>query len=156
MRYVAYSYRYGEEVLNARLNTKREVSEAIRNISVPIAKGVQGDINAQVKDYLVKRGWETDVEVIPEQRITMDFLKDRVGMEVQFGNAARVYHDLLKLQTMSYSHRDLTDVGVIVTATLKVAKIMGSNLAYFERVKRELPYYRSAIEVPLWVIGLEM
>jgi Restriction endonuclease BglII len=42
----------------------------------------------------------------------MDFLKDRVGVEVEFGHSSFLGIDLLKFQVASYSALDKIDVGV--------------------------------------------
>jgi len=47
----------------------------------------------------------------------MDFLNDRVGVEVGFGHAPFIGIDLLKFQVASYSGLDKIDVGVYVMTT---------------------------------------
>jgi hypothetical protein len=42
----------------------------------------------------------------------MDFLKDRVGIEVGFGHASFMGIDLLKFQVSSYSALNQIDVGI--------------------------------------------
>ncbi|MDP6613251.1 MAG: BglII/BstYI family type II restriction endonuclease, partial [Candidatus Hydrothermarchaeota archaeon] len=45
----------------------------------------------------------------------MDFLRDRVGIEVGFGHSSFLGIDLLKFQVASYSALDKIDVGVYIT-----------------------------------------
>ena len=108
------SYYYGEEIMNSKLALKREIETVIEALTIPIAKGIQRAINDFLKNRLMQLEWQSNYRVLTERALTIDFLKGRVGVEVQFGNAARIYHDLLKLQALSYSHRDLIDVGVVV------------------------------------------
>ena len=42
----------------------------------------------------------------------MDFLKDRIGIEVEFGHSSFIGIDLLKFQISSYSELDKIDVDV--------------------------------------------
>jgi len=54
----------------------------------------------------------------------MDFLKDRVGVEVEFGHSSFIGIDLLKFQVSSYSGLDQIDVGVYVMTTRAFQKRM--------------------------------
>ncbi len=44
----------------------------------------------------------------------MDFLKERIGIEVGFGHASFIGIDLLKFQVSSYSSLDKIDVRVYI------------------------------------------
>ncbi|MDD5018264.1 MAG: BglII/BstYI family type II restriction endonuclease [Eubacteriales bacterium] len=46
-----------------------------------------------------------------------DFLKDRIGIEVQFGHSSFIGIDLLKFQVASYSNLDTIDFGIYITTT---------------------------------------
>ena len=92
----------------------------------------------------------------------MDFLKERVGIEVGFGHASFLGMDVLKFQVSSYSALDKIDVGVYVVTTSQFQKRMkefGQNwegsLTY-EKVRRYLPHFKSAIQVPIWVLGIDL
>jgi len=54
---------------------------------------------------------------------------------------------------VSYS-LDRIDVGVLIVPTQKFANTIDENIAYFERVERELPYAKMSITLPILVIGL--
>lgn len=93
----------------------------------------------------------------------MDFLKDRVGIEVGFGHASFIGIDLLKFQVSSYSGLDQIDVGVYVATTSRFQKHMAKNHKQkwegsltFEKIKRYLPHFKSAIQVPIYVIGIDL
>jgi hypothetical protein len=58
----------------------------------------------------------------------MDFLKERIGIEVGFGHASFIGIDLLKFQVASYSALDKIDVGVYVVTTAKFQKFMKIGL----------------------------
>lgn len=92
-----------------------------------------------------------------------DFLKERIGIEVGFGHASFIGIDLLKFQVPSYSALDKIDVGVYVVTTSDFQRIMKSvcsqnwegSLTY-ENVKRYLPHFKSAIQVPIFVLGIDV
>ena len=92
-----------------------------------------------------------------------DFLKDRIGVEVQFGHSSFIGIDLLKFQVASFSNLDTIDFGVYITTTSAFQKEMKTKYGLkwegsltFEKVVRYLPYIRSAIQVPVYVIGIDV
>ena len=155
MRFTTYSYRYGEEIMNAKLNLKKEVEEIISRAMTKMELGSAGKLNKELDGLFKEKGWASQSKVVKELGLSIDFQKERVGVEVQFGNVARLYADLFKLQVMSFSGRDKIDVGIIILPKLEYAKKIGSPIANFEKLIRELPYFKTALQVPLWIIGLE-
>jgi len=93
----------------------------------------------------------------------MDFLKERVVIEVAFGHASFIGIDLLKFQVASYSGLDKIDVGVYTVTTNSFQKVMmkeykqnwDGSLSY-EKVTKYLPHFKSAIQVPIYVIGIDL
>ena len=73
-------------------------------------------------------------------------------MEVQLGNMARWYSDIFKFQT-AYS-TGFIDMGISVIPYHKLGKRMDSNVANFERCKRELPSAKMSITLPILLIGI--
>ena len=93
----------------------------------------------------------------------MDFLKDRIGVEVGFGHASFMGIDLLKFQVSSYSALDQIDIGVYIVTTRSFQQTMISEYNQkwegsltFEKVEKYLPHFKSAIQVPVYVIGIDL
>ena len=92
----------------------------------------------------------------------MDFLKERVGIEVGFGHASFIGIDLLKFQVSSYSALNQIDVGIYVATTRRFQKYLSSlgqnweGSLTFEKVTKYLPQFKSAIQVPIYVIGIDV
>jgi hypothetical protein len=93
----------------------------------------------------------------------MDFLKERVGVEVEFGHSSFIGIDLLKFQVASYSGLDKIDVGIYIVTTKSFQRAMSKShnqnwegSLTFEKVIRYLPHFKSAIQVPIYVIGVDM
>ena len=101
------------------------------------------------------RRWELHPSVTGDTvtEIAADYKKDRVQVEVQFGNMARWYTDVFKFQ-VSYSLGHI-DVGVLVVPMQRFANTIDENVAYYERVVRELPYAKMSITLPIWIVGIE-
>jgi len=62
---------------------------------------------------------------------------------------------MLKFQMLSYSFLDRIDVGVYIVVIKDYFKEKIEGSIKFERVVKYLPYFRSAIQVPIYVYGLE-
>lgn len=167
------SYRFGEEVLSSRefRKLKKAIIDILQNAPVPklaspkirerkgekkrVFTTDQTALNKYLDKEFEKRGWEIAPKVTADKvtELEADYKKGKVQVEVQFGNIARWYTDVFKLQ-VSYS-LGLIDVGVSVVPTKKFADTIDENVAYFERVTRELPYAKMSITLPILVIGIE-
>lgn len=120
----------------------------------------QEALNQHLSNEFIRRRWEYQPLIVrvgegqeqePETRA--DFRKNRVQIEIQFGNMARWYADVFKFQ-VSYSE-GIVDVGVLVVPTQMFANTIDENVAYFERIERELPFAKMSITLPILVLGLE-
>jgi len=166
------NYRFANEVLDSPefKDCKKEILDVLSQASVPKLhrsktrkrRGKtftfttdQKTFNEYFKREFGKRGWEISPRITDNgvTKIEADFRKKRIQIEVQFGNMARWYTDVFKFQ-VSYS-LGLIDVGVLVVPTQKFAKTIDENVAYFERVTRELAYAKMSISLPILVIGIE-
>lgn len=146
-----------DKVKRRRRRPLREGSGLYRYFFLPTD---QEALNRHLSGEFVRRDWEYQPLIVrgdagheqePETRA--DFRKSRVQVEVQFGNMARWYADVFKFQ-VSYSE-GIIDVGVLVVPTQMFANTIDENIAYFERIERELPFAKMSITLPILVLGLE-
>lgn len=159
-----FSYRFADEVLNSMLGQKKELEHIL--LAPILSEGAlsRPGYNKHLRELFVSAGW-TDQPLVfgdpSDPGAKMDFLKRRIGVEVGFGHASFIGIDLLKFQVGSYSGLDKIDVGVYVVTTGKFQKAMkhrGANCEgslTFEKVRRYLPHFKSAIQVPIYVLGLD-
>lgn len=109
----------------------------------------------ELKKTLVKSlicdGWSGQFRVDGKTRITITSKKRDVGLCLQLGNVCRIYADLLKLQVLF--NKGIIKAGIIIVSSEESAKIMGGNMASFERLEREYPLYEEIISVPCAVLG---
>ena len=63
--------------------------------------------------------------------------------------------DMLKFQMLSYSNLDKIDVGIYIVQTKGFFERKFKGSIKFEKVVKYLPHFRSAIQVPIYVYGLE-
>jgi hypothetical protein len=152
--------------LNSKLALKQEIEGILTDSTIDVASLSRPEFNEALRERFVGRGWESQPPIFdlagePEAR--MDFMKERIGVEVGFGHASFIGIDLLKFQVASYSGLDKIDVGVYVTTTksfqdqikTQYGKTWEGSLT-FEKVERYLPHFKSAIQVPIYVVGIDL
>jgi len=161
MKFESYSYRLAEELINSKLELRREIESVVKEvIAVKKTHGktnqleyYEKQLNDDFEKGFTQRGWVKNVRVIEDLDLKTDFRKSRIQVEVQFGNAARFYADVMKFQ-LSYL-QDAIDLGVEILPKLWFAKLTGENLASYERAVREIGRFKFAITLPIWIIGVE-
>lgn len=161
-----FSFRYAEQVFNSKLYLKNEVEEILNVATNDLSVLSRPYFNELLREEFTKRKWENQPQVFDVETTAyarFDFLKDRVGVEVQFGHSSFIGIDLLKFQVASYSNLDRIDFGVYITTTTSFQKflIKEYNLKWegslsFEKVINYLPHVKSAIQVPVYVIGIDI
>ena len=166
IRLKKFSYRYAEEVFNGKLVIKNEVEDILYTVTKDLSILSRPVFNNLLNDEFSKRGWTCQPQVFAgnnDPNARFDFMKDRIGIEVQFGHASFIGIDLLKFQVASYSNLDAIDFGVYITTTKNFQKHLKDTYGLkwegsltFEKVQKYLPYIRSAIQVPIYVIGIDM
>lgn len=165
MKFKTYSYRFGEQVLNSKLSLKHEIEDTLRNLLPKPEELSRPRFNELLENEFVQLGWKPQPSVFSSEDdayAKMDFLKERIGIEVEFGHSSFIGIDLLKFQVSSYSALDKIDVGVYMTTTKDFQKKMKNEFNQnwegsltFEKVLRYLPHFKSAIQVPVYVIGID-
>ena len=85
----------------------------------------------------------------------VDFLKDRVAVEVQFGKYFSVAYDLHVKHTFFFLRNDI-DVGIEIIPTRNMCLRMDTGVAWFENeVANVIREGRSNPTVPIVMIGIE-
>ncbi|MHA2404066.1 MAG: BglII/BstYI family type II restriction endonuclease, partial [Candidatus Kariarchaeaceae archaeon] len=165
LRLRRFSYRFAEQVLNSKLALKQEIETILTDSSIDISSLSRPTFNAILEEKFVNQGWQSQPPVFNEPKdpsAKMDFLKERIGIEVGFGHSSFIGIDLLKFQVASYSGLDKIDVGVYIVTTRNYQKVMRKRYRKnwegslsFEKVVRYLPHFKSAIQLPIYVIGID-
>ncbi|HWY69726.1 MAG TPA: BglII/BstYI family type II restriction endonuclease [Terriglobales bacterium] len=165
LRLQKFSYRFAEQVLNSKLSLKEEIEGSLLHPSIDIASLSRPAFNTALNEIFVSRGWTSQPPVFDDPKdpgAKMDFLKERIGIEVGFGHASFLGIDVLKFQVASYSALDKIDVGVYIVTTANFQKVMRESYSQnwegsltFEKVRRYLPHFKSAIQVPIYILGID-
>jgi len=151
MKYRLFEHRSGKRKVPAKI--RNEVGFAIYGVAIKAARGKAAALRERLLSNLKTQGWPGEVRVSPESDITITSLKRRVGLCIQTGNVARLYADLIKLQTLFLN--GAIGAAVVIVPSAEMAKVLGSNLAQFERLQRELRIFDKAYSAPTIIFALE-
>ena len=151
MRTQIYEHRSGLKVVPRDIVS--DVEKILWDINPILSKRTVASIKESVRERLEKEGWTGEYRLDSSSRITISSYLKGIGMSFQTGNVGRIYADLLKLQTL-YTRGNIT-AGIILIPQIKTAKELGSNMANYERLIRELPIFSQVITMPIVVIGFD-
>jgi hypothetical protein len=151
VNFSTYSHCAGSSILPE--GPRREIASAIEAISVVPGHGAAPKIRDSFLASLRAYGWSGEVPVSRHSDITITSLKNEVGLCLQTGNMARIYADLIKLQSMYLDNS--IKAAAIVVPSYPVAVRLGSNIVQAQRLERELEIFKKAYHVPSLVFALE-
>ncbi len=151
MKFVVYDHCGGTSKVAAK--RKKEIEDAIAAISIEPAKRAASKMREQFLASLKGAGWSGEYAVSKGSNIKITSLRDDIGFCLQTGNMARMYADMMKLQTL-YLDGSIRSA-VIVLPSDPVAKKLGQNIASAKRLERELAIFQKAYHVPTLVYALE-
>lgn len=173
MKLHIFSYRFAQEILQHQkhLEAWNQITKTAKKSPLFIYPGKSEknkslDVVQQLQNAYFDRKFAIDLAwkfhphatKIKDSNLKADFRKEFSGlvvqMEVQFGNMSRWYSDIFKFQA-AYS-AGLIQCGVCIVPMASLAKRIDSNVANFERAKRELPSAVLSITLPILLIGLAL
>jgi len=176
-----YSHKGGKEFLEKYHNKElEEIREVISLVDASVCKTkrsrektMEGKIlyspillNKMFFRLFKERGWESvkiDVKTtIPELGIIhegtreMDMVKNKVGVEVQFGKYAFMVYNVSAKMTI-FANQGIIDSGVEIVAMREMTKEMSTGVSYFEQMKTDLELRGEAdIDIPVLVLGVDV
>jgi hypothetical protein len=151
MKHSLHSHCSGGEIVPAAI--RKELESAIGVVAVKPTKGAATKLRRAIIERLKISGWSDETAVAQGSKIKVTSIKSNVGLCVQTGNMARMYADLIKLQTL-YLNNAIKSA-IIVVPSEPVAKLLGSNIAQAKRLARELDIFKKAYHVPTLIFALE-
>jgi len=124
-------------------------------------------LNKAYREQFRRRGWEYNVTIdytvdIPESAHVhkgtreMDFIKDGLGVEVQFGKYAFMAYDVFAKMPI-FHNKGIIDTGVEIIPMYELARNMSSGVSHFEMFKGDLDMRgESDIDIPVLIIGVDV
>jgi hypothetical protein len=136
---------------------KRELFEWLTDVfeapSLQIAKGSTTGIRAHIRKQFDDQGWSGEVGIDPGYDLTVFSMKNDLAFQVQTGNISRAFYDLMKLQYLFAAKK--INAAALAVPSSDAAAVLGSNIASYDRIYRELQLFSRVISVPLLLISFE-
>lgn len=146
-----YSHNGAEELIRSRGGNW--LFALYNNAEVNVEPKGGAHIREYTRQQLVSNGWSGEITINNEYELTVFSKRADLAFQIQTGNASRAPYDLLKLQYM-FVERSIA-AGVLALPTRNAARILGDNIASFERVAGELALFSRIITVPLLLFAFE-
>ncbi len=85
----------------------------------------------------------------------MDFIKEKLGIEVQFGKYAFMVYNVCAKMTI-FNKLNFIDTGIEIVPTKKFADQMSTGVSYFEQFVWDLEHCGVAnIDIPVLILGID-
>lgn len=110
-----------------------------------IVSGVPEVDHKLLQESFSSTGWETEKKIVEETSWAWDACKDRVVVSIEFSLIDAIHRDFLRI--LLWKKMNNVDAMVLITTTFKEPK--------FENVKRDINIFKSILDVPILLIGLE-
>jgi hypothetical protein len=150
----------------ARTKLSREKTKVGRTLYSPAA------LNRAFKKELAPKGWKNQkidceyptTHYLEEYKIRsslkgafrdMDFVKDRLGVEVQFGKYSFMVYNVCAKMTI-FRNLNFIDCGIEIVPVKALALEMSSGVSYFEQFVWDLESRGVAdIDIPVLILGVD-
>jgi len=129
------------------------VTDVFEAPAIKLRNGCTKAIREHISKEFSAEGWAQEVKIDQNLRNTVTAIKDGLAFQVQTGNMSRAPYDLLKFQYLFQSKK--IEAAAFALPTKLAASKIGSNIAYFERVSKELNVFNRVITVPILLIAFE-
>ena len=147
-----YSHRNALFILSSIPDIYNEIEIVITKCEYSFEKHNTELIKKYLSSEFNKLGWADRVKINKKSNLTINFIKDKIGLCIQLGNVARTYADLLKISYLVQQKG--IKAGIIIVPGEKESKLLGANYANFERLVREVTLFSEIIEAPILIISL--
>lgn len=151
MKIICRSHRFADQIVPNHLLVG--VQGALRDLSFIVRRNSSRELRSAILDRLRRSGWSDTVRLRARRGLTITSMSGQTGLCLQTGNMARFYADLIKLQAQ-FAEGKITSA-IYILPKRGAARLLGSNIANYERFTAELEMFQEVITVPIFVIGFE-
>lgn len=145
-----YSHNDGARIVDADI--KKNIIRVVEELKFEITKGCGSNLRESILSKLKSNGWSDEFVVTANSKITLTSYLNSHVLCFQTGNMSRFYADILKSQFVFNNDKAIAAIYIVPSKT--AAKVMGSNIANFNRFTRELELFKGIITIPALVISI--
>lgn len=151
-----------------KIKTSKEKTMSGKMLYSPVA------LNRKYKKAFMDKGWEkkkvickyssnfylSDYKEFYKSKVKntfreIDFVKDKLGVEVQFGKYAFMVYNVCAKMTI-FNKKGVIDAGIEIVSVKRLADHMSTGVAYFEQFVWDLETRGvSDIDIPVLIIGVD-
>lgn len=150
MKIEIFSHHNGDKAVAKK--TKDQLIKILTDTTFKIKEGCANELRKTILAKLKTVGWSDDFMLDANSQISLTSCNDDHALCFQTGNMSRFYADLLKMQYVY--KKDKIKAAIYLIPSKPAAKIMGSNIAHFDRFTFELNLFKDLITIPTLVIGI--
>jgi hypothetical protein len=145
----------GAQALLDQLGLGDIVKRSLDAPQLGIDHGSSNDIKNHIAEFLNDAGWAAPVKIEPSLGPELNAQHSSgVVFHTQTGNIARAFYDLMKMQSLHQQGR--SPCGILVVPSTTIARVLGGNLANFDRVASELSsLFFHQVSIPVLLAGFE-
>jgi len=148
-----YSHLSALEIIRKKPTIYKEVEQVLNDKSLKFGRGNTHRIKKKISQGFNDLGWADKTKVgHGTSKLTINFLKSKVGLCFQIGNVSRTYADILKICYLG--NEEIIDAGIIVVPNHIESNILGANYAKYDRLEREITLFESITKTPILILGL--
>lgn len=152
MRVTIYDYNRGKSVIPADI--ANSVVNVIETLNYSLGKYDIKHFKDDLSDQIKLCGWSGKVALSTTSNISITSMLKNIGLCTQTGNMARMYADVMKLQSMYLDGK--IKAAIFVLPMKECANSFGGNVANYERFVNELTnIFVKVITVPMLIIGFD-
>ena len=141
-----------KEIIQNKQNIWEEINQVLMLCSLSFGKDRPSQIKGILSNEFNRLGWADRVLIRKQDNLTISYLKNRIGICVQFGNVARTYADVLKLTYLG--NKNIIDAGIIIVPGNDESKLLGANYANFDRLSREMIIFSEILSYPILILAI--
>ena len=150
MKIEIYSHFNGDKIVDKII--KDQLLKVLEDSNFKIREGCANELRKNILTKLKSFGWSDDFMLDANSQISLTSYIDEHILCFQTGNMSRFYADLLKIQYVFKKKN--AKAAIYIIPSKDAAKIMGSNIANFDRFTFELNLFKEIITIPTIVIGI--
>ena len=132
---------------------QKELNEILNNAEYSILENKPA---TNIKKYLIKKFkknyWSTNNKLFFNSSRKVDLLKDDIGLQIQFGNHAQVWFDVLKLNYLFKNKR--INIGMILCLNKEISDHINGGMTNFRDTSSLYENFATFLECPLVFIEI--
>lgn len=150
MKIETYSHNGADKIVSKEVS--QPLIDIIAQTNFNIVEGCAKKLRKTILLKLNEAGWSNDFKLNVNSQISLTSSNKDIVLCLQTGNMSRFYADLMKIQFVYQNKK--ANSAIYIIPSKHAARLMGSNIAHYDRLIFEVNLFKQIITVPILVIGI--